>query len=145
MSYVIYGNGYISNKLISQARYLGVTVENLGGGEVVVSAVKKALANIVIKWMEENVLHPCTEDIYEELGDGTIHFVGKLPDSKPEPVSFRGWTMDKDSAEDFKKFLRKEGLYFEPSGCYNDVHFEVKGTYSELENVEGWVWKYFDL
>lgn len=145
MSYIIYGNGFISSKMFNQARQLGVTVETLGGGELVVSAVKKALVGKVIKWMDENILHPCTEDIYEEEADGSIHFVGKLPESKPEPMLYRGWTMDHESAEEFKKFLRREGLYFEPSACYNDIHIEVKGTYSELENVETWVWKYFDL
>lgn len=145
MSYIIYGNGFVSNKLISQAKYHEINIETLGGGELVVSGIKKALVSKVIKWMDKNILHPCTEDIYEELADGTIHFVGKLPDSKPEPMSFRGWTMDKDSAEDFKKFLRREGLYFEPSGCYNDIHIEVKGTFSELENVETWIIRYFDL
>ena len=37
-----------------------------------------------------------------------------------------GVTMSREVAEQFKNFLRKLNIYFEPSECYADIHIEFK-------------------
>ena len=43
--------------------------------------------------------------------------------------------LDKDKAEEFKAFLKSNGIYFEPSSCYNLIHFEIKADEMELKMV----------
>lgn len=43
--------------------------------------------------------------------------------------------LDKAKAERFKVYLRANGIYFEPSACYNLIHFEVKLNEAELKMV----------
>lgn len=38
-------------------------------------------------------------------------------------------------AEALKTFLKAEAIYFEPSQCYNLVHFEIKANKKEVEKV----------
>lgn len=38
-------------------------------------------------------------------------------------------------AELLKDFLRENNIYFEPSSCYNLVHFEIKADNKEVEKV----------
>ena len=43
--------------------------------------------------------------------------------------------LNKDDAEKLKAYLKAEGIYFEPSSCYNLIHFEVKVDEAELKKV----------
>ena len=43
--------------------------------------------------------------------------------------------LNKDDAEKLKEYLKAEGIYFEPSSCYNLIHFEVKADEQEVEKV----------
>lgn len=43
--------------------------------------------------------------------------------------------LNKDNAEKLKVFLKLNGIYFEPSSCYNLIHFEIKVNEAELEMV----------
>lgn len=43
--------------------------------------------------------------------------------------------LNKDDAEKLKAYLKDNGIYFEPSSCYNLIHFEVKVDEAEAEQV----------
>lgn len=43
--------------------------------------------------------------------------------------------LNKEDAEKSKVFLKSKGIYFEPSSCYNLIHFEVKVDETELKVV----------
>ena len=43
--------------------------------------------------------------------------------------------LNKDDAEKLKTYLKSNGIYFEPSSCYDLIHFEVKVDEAELEKV----------
>ena len=43
--------------------------------------------------------------------------------------------LNKEEAEKLKAFLKISGIYFEPSECYNLIHFEIKADETELEKV----------
>lgn len=43
--------------------------------------------------------------------------------------------LNKEDAEKLKAHLKDNGIYFEPSSCYNLIHFEVKVDEMELEKV----------
>ena len=43
--------------------------------------------------------------------------------------------LNKDDAEKLKAHLKENGIYFEPSSCYNLVHFEIKVDEAEAEKV----------
>ena len=43
--------------------------------------------------------------------------------------------LNKEDAEKLKAYLKSNGIYFEPSSCYNLIHFEVKADEQELEKV----------
>lgn len=43
--------------------------------------------------------------------------------------------LNKDDAEKLKAYLKAEGIYFEPSSCYNLIHFEIKVDEEELKKV----------
>lgn len=43
--------------------------------------------------------------------------------------------LNKDDAEKLKAYLKVEGIYFEPSSCYNLIHFEIKADEAELKKV----------
>lgn len=40
-----------------------------------------------------------------------------------------------ENAEKLKVYLKENGIYFEPSACYNLVHFEIKVNEMELVKV----------
>ena len=43
--------------------------------------------------------------------------------------------LNKDDAEKLKHYLKSSGIYYEPSSCYNLIHFEVKADEAELKMV----------
>ena len=43
--------------------------------------------------------------------------------------------LNKEDAEKLKVFLKENGIYFEPSACYNLIHFEIKVDETELKKV----------
>lgn len=43
--------------------------------------------------------------------------------------------LNKEDAEKLKVYLKENGIYFEPSACYNLIHFEIKADEAELENI----------
>lgn len=43
--------------------------------------------------------------------------------------------LNKEKAEKLKVYLKENGIYFEPSSCYNLIHFEIKVDKEELEKV----------
>ena len=43
--------------------------------------------------------------------------------------------LNKEEAEKLKHFLKMNGIYFEPSSCYNLIHFEVKADEMEYKKV----------
>lgn len=47
--------------------------------------------------------------------------------------------LNKDDAEKLKAFLKSEGIYFEPSSCYNLIHFEIKMDEAELKKVNAFL------
>lgn len=53
--------------------------------------------------------------------------------------NFYSVELNKDNAEKLKAFLKAEGIYFEPSSCYNLIHFEVKVDKEELEKVNAFL------
>lgn len=50
--------------------------------------------------------------------------------------TWRNVELNKDDAEKLKVFLKSEGIYFEPSSCYNLIHFEIKVNTEELKKVD---------
>lgn len=42
---------------------------------------------------------------------------------------------DKKTAEALKVFLKQNNIYFEPSACYNLIHFEVLADTEEIKKV----------
>ena len=43
--------------------------------------------------------------------------------------------LNQQEAELFKVFLKENNIYFEPSNCYNLVHFAVKCNLEEVKKV----------
>ena len=44
--------------------------------------------------------------------------------------------LNKEDAEKLKAFLKLNGIYYEPSSCYNLIHFEIKVDEAELNMVD---------
>lgn len=44
--------------------------------------------------------------------------------------------LNKDKAEELKVFLKTNGIYYEPSSCYNLIHFEIKADADESKKVD---------
>ena len=55
--------------------------------------------------------------------------------------NFYNVELNKEDAEKLKAYLKENGIYFEPSSCYNLIHFEVKVDEKELEKVNGFLEK----
>lgn len=55
--------------------------------------------------------------------------------------AFYSVELSRDNAEKFKVYLKENGIYFEPSSCYNLIHFEIKVDETELEKVNGFLEK----
>lgn len=49
--------------------------------------------------------------------------------------------LNKEDAEKLKAYLKENKIYFEPSSCYNLIHFEIKVDTEELEKVNGFLEK----
>lgn len=47
--------------------------------------------------------------------------------------------LNKDDAEKLKAFLKSNGIYHEPSSCYNLIHFEIKVDEAELNMVDNFL------
>ena len=47
--------------------------------------------------------------------------------------------LNKEDAEKLKAYLKAKGIYFEPSSCYNLIHFEVKVDDTELKMVNAFL------
>lgn len=47
--------------------------------------------------------------------------------------------LDTKTAEALKVFLKQNNIYFEPSACYNLIHFEIKVDKNELEKVNNFL------
>lgn len=47
--------------------------------------------------------------------------------------------LNKVDAEKLKSYLKENGIYFEPSSCYNLIHFEVKVDEAELKMVNSFL------
>ena len=47
--------------------------------------------------------------------------------------------LNKDKAEKLKSYLKENGIYFEPSACYDLIHFEIKADKKELEKVNSFL------
>lgn len=43
--------------------------------------------------------------------------------------------LNEEKAEELKTFLKSNGIYFEPSSCYNLIHFEIKADETEFKKV----------
>ena len=43
--------------------------------------------------------------------------------------------LNTEKAEALKVFLKENQIYFEPSQCYNLIHFEIKADEKEAEKV----------
>lgn len=43
--------------------------------------------------------------------------------------------LNKEDSETLKVFLKSNGIYFEPSACFNLIHFEIKADKDELQKV----------
>ena len=46
---------------------------------------------------------------------------------------------NKADAEEFKVFLKLNGIYYEPSSCYNLIHFEIKADANEVKKVDNFL------
>ena len=49
--------------------------------------------------------------------------------------------LNKEDAEKLKVYLKENGIYFEPSACYNLIHFEIKVDEEEVKKVNGFLEK----
>lgn len=47
--------------------------------------------------------------------------------------------LQKEDAELFTKYLKDNGIYFEPSENYNQIHFECDMTDSEMNAANKWL------
>ena len=47
--------------------------------------------------------------------------------------------LNRDDAEKLKAYLKENGIYFEPSSCYNLIHFEIKVDEAELKMVDSFL------
>ena len=47
--------------------------------------------------------------------------------------------LNKENAEKLKAFLKENGIYYEPSSCYNLIHFEIKADEAEAEKVNAFL------
>lgn len=55
--------------------------------------------------------------------------------------NFYNVELNKEDAEKLKAYLKANGIYFEPSSCYNLIHFEIKVNAEELKQVNGFLEK----
>ena len=64
--------------------------------------------------------------------------------------SYKSVELPRESAEDFKRYLKDNAIHYEASECYNLIHFEVlvdeyeeKECNQYLENPDGY-WQTYD-
>ena len=55
--------------------------------------------------------------------------------------NFYNVELKRDEAEKLKAYLKENKIYFEPSACYNLIHFEIKVNEEELKQVNGFLEK----
>ena len=49
--------------------------------------------------------------------------------------------LNKEDAEKLKMYLKENEIYFEPSACYNLIHFEIKVDEEEVKKVNAFLEK----
>lgn len=47
--------------------------------------------------------------------------------------------LNKEDAEKLKVYLKENGIYFEPSACYNLIHFEINIDEEEVKKVNAFL------
>ncbi len=47
--------------------------------------------------------------------------------------------LNKEDSEKLKVFLKENGIYYEPSSCYNLIHFEIKVNEEECKMVDNFL------
>lgn len=47
--------------------------------------------------------------------------------------------LNHDEAENLKVFLKENQIYFEPSSCFNLIHFEIKMDEAEVKMVNDYL------
>lgn len=47
--------------------------------------------------------------------------------------------LNKENAEKLKAFLKENGIYYEPSSCYNLIHFEIKADEANAEKIDAFL------
>ena len=53
--------------------------------------------------------------------------------------TFYNVELKKEKAEKLKAYLKENKIYFEPSACYNLIHFEIKENEKELKQVNSFL------
>lgn len=53
--------------------------------------------------------------------------------------TYKNVELVKETAEGFKRFLKAKGIHYEPSSCFDLVHFEVLVNDEETEMCENWL------
>ena len=49
--------------------------------------------------------------------------------------------LNRENAEKLKAFLKVNGIYFEPSACYNLIHFEIEADETQLKAINDYLEK----
>ncbi len=47
--------------------------------------------------------------------------------------------LNKADAEIFRKYLKTNGFYYEPSGCFNLIHFEIYVDENEAKTISNFL------
>lgn len=53
--------------------------------------------------------------------------------------NFYNTELTPEKAEELKVFLRTNNVYFEPSACYNLIHFEILADAEELQKINAFL------
>lgn len=53
--------------------------------------------------------------------------------------AFYNVELNHEKADQLKAFLKDNNIYFEPSQCYNLVHFEIKADENEVQKVNNFL------
>lgn len=54
---------------------------------------------------------------------------------------FYNVALNQEQAKQLNLYLKQNGIYFEPSACYNLVHFEIKMNEAEFKKVNKFIEK----
>lgn len=53
--------------------------------------------------------------------------------------AFYNVELNHEAADKLKVFLKDNNIYFEPSQCYNLVHFEIKADENEAQTINNFL------